>query len=165
MIQVLFKRLNLCLFGCLMGSLCCLTTVASGSAAVRLECDFTNRESSNYIKEFVGTPLWFVEVDLKLGTFDHLNHSKRWDAYMATRPTWLDGKGQYEIVEITSSHLIAVKRQVNLESMVTLNLQTGHLHEDFAIKRSNYGNAMDWNHEFADADCTKTPWKPLNLEQ
>ena len=36
---------------------------------------------------------------------------------------------------------------------------------DEKMKSSNYGNAMDRNHEFADAGCTKTPWKPLNLKQ
>ena len=158
------KRLDWNLVCYLFGLLCCFSAVANGSTVVRLECDFSKRETSQYIKEFVGNPLWLVEIDLQAGTFNHLNHSKRWDANMATRPTWVDSKGRYAEVKMTNTHLIAIKRQSNLESVVKLDLQTGHLHEDFAIKRSNYGNAMDWNHEFADADCVNTSWTPLDLK-
>ncbi|MDA9641710.1 hypothetical protein N9T26_02350 [Alphaproteobacteria bacterium] len=137
---------------------------SAGAEIHRLECDFTNREKASYIREFIGSKKWLIEIDLANKIFTHMNHTKRIDDALNQRPIWADRSGKYATFDISERYVIATKRQLNFQSEIKLDLLNGHLHEEFAIKRSSYGNAMDWNHEYADADCKIVPFKPLNLK-
>ena len=119
-----------------------------------MSCDFSKRESTEYITQFMGDNPWLIDVNVKTKYFNHINHAQRINKNISERKFWLNGKGLYPTFKIKDGFLIAEKSDMSLTSRIKLNLKTGHLYESFAIKRSSFGNAMDWNHEYANADCT-----------
>ena len=109
----------------------------------RLSCDFSTREDFSYIKKYIGHNPWIIDINLKDLSFDHISHAKRIDRSKTKRFEWLDKSGVYENVKIDNEILYAEKEQFNFVSRIKLNIKTGHLNEDFDIKRSNFGNPMD----------------------
>ena len=155
------------LFNKLIFLLTILTTTLSFNTFAqdyRLSCDFSNRESDDYIKRFLGHNPWIIDVNIKNKYFEHISHSKRISSSSVERKQWLDGDGIYKKVKIIDKYLIAEKKQFNFKSYIKLHLETGHLKESFDIKIGSSGVPLDWNAEHANADCEIVVKKKFNIK-